>query len=339
MAITTIINNGPKDAVVWKYPEKNITFGSQVIVNETEEAHLFENGQLLSSLQAGRHTIESGNIPGLEGLVQRSFMGRNPILVEVWFFKKIAAFDYKWGAQIPVIDSETKLAIPLGVRGSYSLRIKDPMSFILQVVGTDNIYKNEQIKDNLLDNVTRNLKTFIGEEVTKKGADPFTLSSELNKISKGVKNSLINDISRFGLELIDFFVVAIDVISENPEVKRIMELRGFRAEGAAVKDTGDFYKLQRSFDAVEKAAENEGGLAGTFLSGGLGLGLGLNAGQQMGQAISQATNIDNNNTNQQQNQSDEDITTKLTKLKSLLDSGLITQDDFDSKKSKLLDSF
>ncbi len=334
MSVKTIINDCPKDCVVWKYPDENITFGSQVIVNESEEAHLFENGQLLTTLKAGRHTIESGNIPGLEGLVQKSFNGKNPIVVEIWFFKKIASFDYKWGAQIPVIDFETRLAIPLGARGSYSLRVKDPMSFLLQMVGTETSFKINQIKENLLDNVIRNLKDFIGEEVTKRGADPFTLSSELKKISRQVKDSLFNDISRFGLELIDFYIIGIDVISENPEVKRIMELRGFRAEGAAVKETGDFYKLQRSFDAVEKAAENEGGLAGTFLSGGLGLGLGMNAGQQMGQTISQATNF---NTDNQQNQSNGNITNKLQELKGLLDSGLITNEDYEEKKSKLLD--
>ncbi len=113
-----------------------------------------------------------------------------------------------------------------------------------------------------------------------------------------------------------------------------MELRGFRAEGAAVKDTGDFYKLQRSFDAVEKAAENEGGIAGTFLSGGLGLGLGMNAGQQMGQTLSQATNISEN----QQKQSEVgDIPSRLSQLKALLDNGLISAEDYESKKSKLLE--
>ena len=338
MAITTITFCGEQDFVAWKHPEKNITLGSQVVVNETEEVHLFENGQLLSTLQAGRHTIESGNIPGLEGLIQAAFNSRSPIIVELWFFKKVAGFNYKWGAQIPVIDSETKLAIPLGARGSYSLRIKDPMSFMFQMVGTGTYFKKNQIRENLLDNVIRNLKDFIGEEVQKRGADPFTLSTELKEISQGVKESLTEDIARFGLELIDFFVIGIDVISDNPEVKRVMELRSFRAEAAAVKDTGDFYKLERSFDALNKAAENEGGLAGTFLSGGLGLGMGMNAGQQMGQAVSQSTNINENN-NQQNNQSSDDITSKLTKLKTLLDSGLITKEDYESKKSSLLNSF
>ncbi len=330
MAISTITFKGAIDSVVWKHPESNITIGSQLIVNETEVAHIFENGQLLSTLQAGRHTIESGNIPGLEGLIERAFNNRTPIIVEIWFFKKIAGFDYKWGAQIPVVDKQTKLAIPLGARGSYSLRIKDPMSFMLQMVGTESSYTKDQIKANLLDNVIRNLKDYISEEVQNKGSDPFTLTTEIKEISEGVKKSLTNDFARFGLELIDFFVIGIDVISENPEVQRIMKLRGFRADA-------DFYKLERSFDALNKAAENEGGLAGTFLSGGLGLGLGMNAGQQMGQAVSQSTNINGNNS-QQNSQSSEDITSKLSKLKSLLDADLITKEDYDMKKSELLNS-
>ena len=65
------------------------------------------------------------------------------------------------------------------------------------------------------------------------------------------------------------------------------------------------------------------------------LGLGLNTGQQMGQTISQATNI--NNTNNEQTLSGNDITAKLKQLKDLLESGLITQEDYESKKSKLID--
>ena len=46
---------------------REIEVGSQVIVNESEEALLFENGQLIEILDAGRHVIESGNIPGMDG--------------------------------------------------------------------------------------------------------------------------------------------------------------------------------------------------------------------------------------------------------------------------------
>ena len=52
---------------------------------------------------------------------------------------------------------------------------------------------------------------------------------------------------------------------------------------------------QNDFDALQAAAENESGISGTLLSGGLGLGMGLGAGQQMANTVNQNTNNLNNN--------------------------------------------
>ena len=47
MAIRTVESKSSNDYLIWKYPNREIEVGSQVIVNESEEALLFENGQLL----------------------------------------------------------------------------------------------------------------------------------------------------------------------------------------------------------------------------------------------------------------------------------------------------
>ena len=73
MPISTIQNNSNTDYLIWKSPINSITIGSQIIVHENEEALLFENGQLLSIFKSGRHLIESANMPGLEGLISKSF--------------------------------------------------------------------------------------------------------------------------------------------------------------------------------------------------------------------------------------------------------------------------
>ena len=71
MAIPTIESKNTKNYLIWKHPNRNLSIGSQIIVNESEEALLFENGQLLHVLKAGKHKINSGNIPGLDGLIRR----------------------------------------------------------------------------------------------------------------------------------------------------------------------------------------------------------------------------------------------------------------------------
>ena len=340
MAIQTLTCQAPVGFLTWKHPEDHITLGSQIIVNESQEAVLFENGQLITTLQPGRHLVESGNIPGLEGIISRAFGGNSPIVVQVWFFNKAASFDYKWGTQIQVRDNTHGLLVPLGARGSYALRVADPGSFILQMVGVNTSFTTDEVRRNLLPVVERNLKDYIAEEVTKKNADVFTIASELREISEGIKQTLGGETSRFGLELIDFYVQALDVVGDDPAFQAIKEglaqAATLRVRAAAAADVGSFYQMERSLDALNLAAANEGGAAGALLAGGLGVGLGLGAGQQMGQVINNSANMGAQPSGSSTGDG-EDIASKLQKLKGLLDAGLISQEDYDNKKNKLID--
>ena len=336
MPIITIKNESPSETLVWKHPERQATLGSQIIVDESEEALIFENGQHLLTLQAGRHLLESGNIPGLENLIKNAFNKQSPIYIEICFVKKIVSFEYKWGSQIKVMESNYGLLIPLGGYGSYSLRIKDSASLIIQIIGGGKILTIEDLKLKLLPIVERNLKDTIAETLVKKEINIFNIDTKLVELSEEVMESLKINFERFGLDLIDFYIQGLSVIENDPTYIKfkasLAEAASLKVRAQAASESGNFYQVERSYDALNKAAENEGGLAGTFLSGGLGLGLGANAGQQMSQAINENTQINST-------QSDKDLKEKLKDLKDLLDSGLISSEDYNNKKNKLIDKF
>jgi hypothetical protein len=48
----------------------------------------------------------------------------------------------------------------------------------------------------------------------------------------------------------------------------------------------DMYQVERSFEVLEKAAENEGGSASSIINSGLGLGVGLKLSDQISNTIS-----------------------------------------------------
>ena len=335
MAVITIKNESLHETIVWKHPEKQPTIGSQIIVDESEEALIFENGQHLLTLEPGRHLLESGNIPGLENLIARAFNNKSPIYIEVCFIRKTISFEYKWGAQLKVMDPNYGLLIPIGSYGSYSLRIKDSPSLIIQIVGREKLFSIDDLKLKLLPIVERNLKDTIAETLVKKEINIFNIDTKLLELSKEVMDSLAINFERFGLDLIDFYIQGLSVIENDPTYIKFKEsladAASLKVRAKAASESEGFYQVERSYDALNKAAENEGGLAGTFLSGGLGIGLGANAGQQMSQAI-------NSNTQITQNQSGNDIKGKLKDLKDLLDSGLISSEDYDKKKNQIIDN-
>ena len=106
-----------------------------------------------------------------------------------------------------------------------------------------------------------------------------------------------------------------------------MQLLKLRANAA--KDSGNFYQTERSFDALQAAAENESGISGTFTRGWDLVWVG--AGQQMANTVNQ-----NTNPNIQNNQSNFNNLKKIVKTKKLFDSGLINEKEYQDKKTQLL---
>ncbi len=312
MAIRTIESKSSSDYLIWKYPNREIEVGSQVIVNESEEALIFENGQLIEILDAGRHVIESGNIPGMDGIIRRSIGNNSPIKIDVWFVSKVVSTDYKWGVQLQVKDNTHQLIVPVGSYGSILLRIEDPASLVLQVVGKKKQMSKDELKDFLMPSIERSLKEYIAEKIKEGTLDVFNIETILGEASNDTKDSLEVLFERFGLKVIEFFIQGIEVIGENPEYKKIKEsladAASLRIRAKAASDTKGFYQEEKALNALNKAAEKDFSMANDLLNKG-------SSGKENKKTLKE----------------------KLSDLKELLESDLISQKEYNEKRLKLLD--
>ena len=322
MPVTTIESPSNQDCLVWKHPNRGIPLGAQVIVNESEEALLFENGQLLHILQAGRHVIESGNIPGMDGLIRRSLGNNSPIKIDVWFVNKTSSTDYKWGVQLQVKDTTHQLIVPVGSYGSMLLRIEDPGSLVVQLVGKSTSMRKAELKDFLTPGIERSLKEYIAEKIKKGTLDVFNIESILTEASREAKKSVEQTFQRFGIKLLDFYIQGIEVIGDNPEYKKIKEsladAASLRIRAKAASETQGFYEKEKALDAISKVAEKDTNVAGQLFSQGIG-GFGLGKKDKSG--------------------SSSDLKDKLKSLKELFDSGLISKEEYEQKKKEVLGDF
>ncbi len=320
MAVLTIESIAAEEYLAWRFPKREISIGSQVIVNESEQALFFENGQLIHILNAGRHLIESGNIPGLDGIIRRSIGNNSPIKIDIWFVTKTSSSDYKWGVQLRVKDTTHHLIVPVGSYGTMMLRIDDPTSFVIQVVGKNLLFRKKDLKEFLLPSIERSLKDYISERIKTGDIDIFNIDSVLVEASEHAKQSLLSNIERFGLKLIDFYIQGIEVIGDNPEYIKIKDAltdaASLRIRAKAASESQGFYQQERTLDAINKAVEKDTAIANKLISHGLG---GLNTANR-----SEPLSLNSETKN------------KLFELKELLESGLISEDEYNKKRSKLL---
>ena len=330
MEVTTIENEGSSRSLVWKSPERSLVIGDQIIVNESEEALLFENGQLMQTLEGGRHLVESGNIPGIEGLIRRAAGSNSPIRIDTWFINKTVSNDYKWGVQLQAKDHQHGLIVPVGSYGSMLIRIDDPASFVLQIVGQRFEMTKDDLRDFILPIIERNLKDYISKSITNKKLDIFTLDSELMESSKAMSDLISKDIKRFGISLIDFYIQGIEVIGNNPDYLRIKEslseAASLKIRAKAASETEGFYEKERELDALDRAIEKDStGLVGSLLG--------------RSGATTSGTTQNSAPSSEKKSLSTEDLKFKLFNLKDMMNSGLISKEEYEQKKKELLGNY
>jgi membrane protease subunit (stomatin/prohibitin family) len=199
-------NAGP-DAIVWRYPNEDITWGAQLIVHEYEMAVFFRDGKAYDVFGPGRHTLTTLNLPILTSLLTRlaGFGGNKPFKATVLFIST-KIFAGKWGTK-----AQTTELAPLQTYGQFWFKVGDASLFVNEVVGGQNAYDTNAVNDFL--------RGFLNEKIIDELShyDLITVFTRLDETSIIVKNSLIDYFKRVGVELTDLRFEGIDTTPEYRE--------------------------------------------------------------------------------------------------------------------------
>lgn len=302
----------------------DIKMGAQLIVQDTQAAVFYKDGKALDVFGAGRHTLTTANIPFVTKLLSLPFGFNSPFQAQVYYVSMKKFIDLKWGTKSPINFRDSELSfVQLRASGKFSLRVKDPQLFINEIVGTQGKFTTNEIEDYLRDSIVSRLNTVLGKNLKT----VFDLGQYYPQIETGIKAEVTDFFNSMGIELTDLIIVGIVPPDEVQE--KINERSSMGAIGNL-----DAYMKFKTAQAMEKAAENEGG------GGAAGMGVGLGAGMTMANMM--MGSMANQNQQQQGNnpapvqQSQEDVLATIEKLAKLKDAGALTQEEFDAKKKDLL---
>jgi membrane protease subunit (stomatin/prohibitin family) len=356
MAIIDVLKyDGPNNVLVWKWRsqsnssrEEELRLGTQLVVNQSQEACFVKGGQLLDVFGPGTHTLSSKNLPILSSIIGLAFGGDSPFKAEVYYINKSVSMDAKFGL-IPfnMIEPDFKVPIPITSRGSFALNVSDSKLFLNKLVGTVADLDTMTISKYFRGVITEATKNAITKIAKEQGLSPLELESIVFEVASAVRGLISNTINEYGLELKLFNIEAIPIIDDDPRVKKIVEekqrlMTEDTSERMRLKrraDNLDVYRIERSFDTSEKVAENMGGGiggdGGNIVGTMIGLGMANPLANTMGAMMHQNTqNALNNNPTPIANY--DEIINLLKKLGELRDSGILTDQEFESKKVELL---
>jgi membrane protease subunit (stomatin/prohibitin family) len=267
--------------MVHRFPERgsgDFRIGSQVIVRESQAAIFFRDGRALDTFGSGAHTIATANIPLVVDLVGKAFSGETPFKAEVYFVSLREFTDLKWGTPTPITIKDPVLRMArVQARGSYAVQVTEPQLFVNKIVGTQGIYRTDEIQNFFRSMILTKLTDLVGEM----GKSVIELSGMAEELTMGVRAKSDEEFASRGVTLTSVYVEYLGPTEET--AKAIDEA----ASMGAIGDMSAYLQFQTARGIRDAAQQPGGGGAGTGAQLGAGLGMGMTMAQMMAQGMQQ----------------------------------------------------
>ena len=316
-----------------------IQYGGSLTVRESQMAVFVNEGKVADVFGPGMYKLTTQTLPVLTYLKNWDKLFQSPFKSDVYFFSTRQQIDRRWGTTQPVTIRDKDFgAVRLRAFGNYAYAITDPRLFHTAISGTSARYTVEE-----LDGQLRGLMLqHISDAVAQSGLPFLDLASNQVEFAQQLQLVAAPEFEKLGLRLVS---VTMQNVSLPEELQKILDQK--IGMGMVGNDMGKFMQYQTA-QAIPKFAEGTaGGGGGGVVGDAMGLGAGVALGQVMAQqlqaglmgggaaaagaagqaagAVAAAVGI-----------KPDEVMATLEKLADLKAKGILTEDEFASKKAELL---
>lgn len=322
------VNPGPED-ILWAYPHEDIRWGSVLIVHEYETAIFMRDGKIYDVLPPGRHVLTTQNLP----LLTRAYRlimgyGETPFKAKI-VFVSLKQFRGKFGLSTRVkLGPKTLYMTELQSYGEFWYRVKDPVLFLTQVAGAVRDVSSTAVADFIRNYFIESMM----QEMSKYTAiDVYT---NLSQVSARIKAGTIREaFEQRGLELIDVKVAGVSL----PQLERMeKEDPTYGLPLLIAIQKGDEDKVLE----IVKTVESLRAIGRAPAAGWMGAIVAVPPLMQQAMAPpTPPTPAPPQQPPPTAQPQESPIVAKLRELKSMLDEGLITQEEYEQLKKELLEKY
>lgn len=362
---------GDNSTFIWKHPCEDFNSLTQLVVHESQEAIFFMNGQALDLFGPGRYTLETQNIPKIGKLFNRVIGDTTPFHCEVYFINKTEQMSVKWGtdSKVQYIEPTYRFPLSIGASGEMSLRVEDSRKLLVKLVGTEDFLGQQKLVSFFRSFLMTRVKTYIAHTMKNNAINIFEIDENLTVFSDSIHKLLIPDFLDYGISLERFFVTNIvkpdgekqyekfkelhfrqyadiaeaklrqqtDIIYAQTEAQKV--IIDSQAQATKRAQEGYTYQQERGFDVASEVARNEA--VGQFTNMGIGFGTMAGVGGAVGGMVGGMMNdaISSTAAPTAPAQPQDDLAAfkaKVDKLTMMKEAGMISEDEFNTMKAKLL---
>ncbi len=316
--------------LVWRFPMEGMEIqnGASLTVRESQMAVFVNEGKIADVFGPGMYKLSTQTLPVLTYLKNWDKLFESPFKSDVYFFSTRAQLDYKWGTpQAVTIRDKDFGAVRVRAFGNYSFHLVDPGKFHTQISGTRDRYLTEELDGQLKGLILQN----ISNAMAASGVPFLDLAANQIAMAEALKSTITASFETIGLKL---DTMTVQSVSLPEDLQKILDQR--IGMGMVGNDMGKFMQYQTA-QAIPSMVQ--GGGAGSGIAGdAMGLGAGVALGQVLAQnlqaglhaapaaaGVAASTGL-----------KPDEVMATLEKLAELKGKGILTEEEFASKKAELL---
>lgn len=332
---------------------------SVITVAPNEQVIFIKNGELYGVLSNGRHEVKTENIAVLSRIRNMLTGGMSTFTCQVYHVQTNEQ-KVDWGTAAPIAIQDYFLGgglvgVPTNIRGAAAFRVRfnineDDNACVKtfeKLMGDNSTYTTTDLGLMFEAEISQKISTVVGKTLENISMQRSinAISSQLEDFSIALKPKFDDLFVEYGLELVNFSFYNLN-IDETEERKKYLD----RLIASAHVGNAN-YNMAVQQELLKDVAVNPG--AGGVASAGAGLGMGMAAGNAFAQMATtafsnpqpqqppQSQGFGSQNrfglgSPQQQPVPQVDPMESLTKMKQMLDAGLIKQEQYDAKVAEIM---
>lgn len=314
------------------FDDNEIQYGASLTVRDSQIAIFVNEGKIADVFMPGMYQLTTRTLPVLTNLKNWDKLFESPFKSEVYFFNTRKQLDNKWGTPQPITLRDKEFgAIRFRTFGNYSFYLNDAQLFYTQISGTREIYTVSDIEGAIRGAILQTISTIIANS----SIAFLDLAANQSLFSQLLTKELAPHLIQMGLVLEQ---LTIQNISLPEELQKILDQK--IGIGMIGKDMNALMSFQTA-QSIPMIANNSStnSLAGDAMGLGTGMAMGQLLAQQIQAGLNQVSHTAfNNGTNAAMSATvnSEDIFKQLEKLGDLKAKGILTEIEFNTKKTELL---
>lgn len=351
--------------MIWRQPEEDFNTNSTLIVMPGEEAIFIKGGVVEQVFENGTYKLSTENYPFISRLRNAFTGGISTFHCVVYFVRKAVTKELRWGTETPiqVRDKVFNIRTDAKVRGAYKVQVENPVLFLEKLIGSNVPYQaQEELDRYFASEFQGKIKSAVSKFLNSLQQELIGLDAYMDELSGQIQPLIHEIVAEYGLKCVSFALAGLDIdttkydVIDESQLELIARTRGYQGDKAGLDILGNDWGRVQGVEVLKGLVNNPG--AGGVAATGAGLGMGIGAASAFGTIAQQVFSPVTGSFTPQNQQSvqpgpsgrfapkdsgakqpaanGEDPIEVLSKLKKLLDAGLIEQAEYDAKKAEVL---